>query len=318
MGPTWAKIPIWDPHGSNVGIMPGFCPYGTHLPMLAGLFLTGNVHGLNIKFLIDTGATLSILHPDKYYEIPESHRPPLQPYPLKLCMGDGALRLTRGCAVIPIVFNLQKMVVADIDVAGVLGYDFLYENAVSINVRDGSLALNGNKLQCELESNLPSVFRVTLSETVTIPPNSELIVPAKVNNSSFNCDQAFVESSDFRLSEKGILVAKSLVCVHTWELPLLLANMSNDPQTIYSGTLAAKCEPVEIVSSDVGDLAQENVINDSTIISPKYGRLASESNGAGVIACSFTRPISRVQNRAIRGGGRGIPCITYEIFGRIL
>ena len=36
MGPTWAKIPIWDPHGSNLGIMPGFCPYGTHMPMRAG------------------------------------------------------------------------------------------------------------------------------------------------------------------------------------------------------------------------------------------------------------------------------------------
>ena len=22
VGPTWAKIPIWDPHGSNLGIMP--------------------------------------------------------------------------------------------------------------------------------------------------------------------------------------------------------------------------------------------------------------------------------------------------------
>ena len=38
MGPTWAKIPIWDPHGSNLGIMPRFCPYGTHLPMRAGSF----------------------------------------------------------------------------------------------------------------------------------------------------------------------------------------------------------------------------------------------------------------------------------------
>ena len=141
---------------------------GGNLPVNDSLFLTDNVHGLNIKFLIDTGATLSILHPDKYYEIPESHRPPLQPYPLKLRMRDGALRSTRGCAVIPIVFNgqllPQKMVVADIDVAGALGYDFLYEKAVSINVRDGSLALNGNKRKCELESNLPSVFRVTLSE----------------------------------------------------------------------------------------------------------------------------------------------------------
>ena len=54
-------------------------------------------------------------------------------------MGDGALKSTHGCSLIPILFNgqliPQKMVIADIDVAGVLGYDFLYENAISINVR---------------------------------------------------------------------------------------------------------------------------------------------------------------------------------------
>ena len=71
------------------------------------------------------------------------------------------------------------MVIAHIDVSGVLGYDFLYENAVSFNVRDGSLALNGSKVQCELESELPSMFRVTVGETTTIPPNSEIIVQGK-------------------------------------------------------------------------------------------------------------------------------------------
>lgn len=256
------------------------------------LFLTGNVFGLNIKFLVDTGATLSILHPDKYYDIPERHRPPLEPYKLKLRMGDGALRSTLGCAVIPMVFNgqllPQKMVIADIDVSGVLGYDFLYENAVSINVRDGSLALNGSKVQCELESELPSVFRVTLSETITIPPNTEVIVRGKVNHDSFNCAQAIVEPTDSRLSEKGILVAKSLVGVHTGELPLRLANMSDDPQKIYSGTLAAKCEPVEIITSDVISHSRENATNQCMDTPPKYGRLVSTSDERGSVPTHLT------------------------------
>ena len=119
-------------------------------------------------------------------------------------MGDGALKSTHGCSVIPFLFNgqliPQKMVIADIDVAGVLGYDFLYENAVNINVRDGSLVLNGDKLQCELESELPSVFRVTLSETVTVPPNSEIVVRGKIKKGSVNLDQAIVEPTGSRLS----------------------------------------------------------------------------------------------------------------------
>ena len=112
------------------------------------------MYGVELKCLVDTGATLSILHPDKYRynAIPKKRRPPLEPYKLKIRMGDGALKSTLGCCVIPLVFNgqlfPQKMVVADIDISDVLGYDFMYDNSVSINVRDGTFALNGNKVQC--------------------------------------------------------------------------------------------------------------------------------------------------------------------------
>ena len=128
-------------------------------------------------------------------------------------MGDGALRSTLGCSVIPFngQFLPQKMVIADIDVSGVPGYDFLYENAISINVRDGPLALNGSKVQCEIKSELPSVFRVTVGETITTPPNSEIIVQGKINNDSFSCAQVIVGPTDSRLSESGILVAKTLI-----------------------------------------------------------------------------------------------------------
>ena len=116
------------------------------MPVNDSLFLTSNAYGVDVKCLVDTGSTLSVLHPDKYYAIPKQHRPTLKPYKLKLRMGDGALKPTHGCSVIPLPFNgqliPQKMVIADTDVAGVLGYDFLYETAVSINVRDGSLALH--------------------------------------------------------------------------------------------------------------------------------------------------------------------------------
>ena len=83
--------------------------------------------------------------------------------------------------------NPQKLVIADIDVPGVLGYDFLNETSVSIIVRGGSLALNGNQVQCEVESDLPSVFHVTVSKKVTIPPNNEMIIQGKVNHDSFHC-----------------------------------------------------------------------------------------------------------------------------------
>ena len=200
---------------------------GGNLPVNDSLFLTGNVYGVEIKCLVDTGATLSILHPDKYNAIPKKRRPPLEPYKLKIRMGVGALKSTLGCCVIPLVFNgqlfRQKMVVADIDVSGVLGYDFLYENSVSINVRDGTLALNGNEVQSELEIELPSMFRIAAVKNITIPPYSEVIVQGKSKTNSANLTQAIVEPTDSQLAKRGILVAKSLVHVITGELSLRLS-----------------------------------------------------------------------------------------------
>ena len=90
----------------------------------------------------------------------------------------------------------QNMVIADIDATRVLGYDFIHENGVSINGREGSLALNGDKLHCELESYLLLVFRVSVNETVTVPQNSEVMIKQSLRPRTTD-------------SEKGILGAKS-------------------------------------------------------------------------------------------------------------
>lgn len=131
-----------------------------------------------------------------------------------------------------------------------LGMTF-YENSVSINVRDGTLALNGNRVQCELESELPSMFCVAIGANITIPPYSEVIVQGKLKTNSINLTQAIVEPTDSQLANREILVAKSLVNVKTGELPLRLANVSNDPQRAYTGTLAARCEPVNVIENDI-------------------------------------------------------------------
>ena len=80
-----------------------------------------------------------------------------------------------------------------------------------------------------------------------------------------------------------------------------LANVSNEPQKVYSGTLATRCEPVEVIENDIiGNLkindASRNTVGDQRFITsddtgpfqscdtgesrnciPKYGRLASTS-----------------------------------------
>ena len=71
--------------------------------------------------------------------------------------------------------------------------------------------------------------------------------------------------------------------------------MSDDPQKIYSGTLAAKCEPVEVITSDVMAHSQNSGTSESVTHSqkcgtnvymetfPKYGRFDSVTDEQGAI-----------------------------------
>ena len=207
------------------------------------LMLPCMIYDLNLNCLVDTGATISLLQAEKYYAIIEEKRPPLEPYLPKIRMGDDASITAIGCAIFPLTINgrltPQKMVVANIEVAGVLGYDFLYDNGADVNIREGSVSINGTAIKCELESKLPSVFRINTCETVTIPPNSEIIIRGKIHGvqrQRAESLQALIEPAGECLAEKNVLVAKSLVEIRGGSVPIRLANLSNGPQNIYNNT----------------------------------------------------------------------------------
>ena len=118
----------------------------------------------------------------------------------------------------------QKIVVANIEeVAGVLGYDCLYENGVDINVREGSLSMHGITIKRQLESKLPAVFRINTCKTVTIPANSEMIIMDKVQgvqSQKTDSKPFLIEADGEFLGEKNVLVARSLVLIQGASIPV--------------------------------------------------------------------------------------------------
>ncbi len=172
------------------------------------------MYGIDISCLIDTGATLSIIHPEKYYAIPQCKRPPIQSSTNKLRMGDGGLVSPIGSVIIPLEFSGQiiphRMIIADIEAPAVLGYDFLYENAGLVNIRERYVTLNGSNIPCQLESKMPSVFRIILRENVVVPANTEVVVNAKVEGNYTELNNALIEPYNNKLANIGILVSKDI------------------------------------------------------------------------------------------------------------
>ena len=152
-----------------------------------GLFIPIVVGGISANCLIDTGSTISVLHPDKYLAIPEDRRPQLQPYDDHLVMGDGSKVRPLGKAKIEFSVGgnyvmTYNMVIAEVEVPAVLGYDFLKSRGAILDICSQKLMLNDHTFECILESRLPSLFRISLSDTVTIPARSEMMVNAELRS----------------------------------------------------------------------------------------------------------------------------------------
>lgn len=61
--------------------------------------------------------------------------------------------------------------------------------------------------------------------------------------------EGIIEPLDSKLTEKGILVGKSLVNLSSGQVLIRTANFNDQAQTLYKHTCAAKCEPVTKVHS---------------------------------------------------------------------
>ena len=70
----------------------------------------------------------------------------------------------------------QNFLVAETNEPLVLGYDFFHKHQCVINLINNTLQIEGKTVDCCLESKLLSLFRIKLTETVTVPSNSEMIV----------------------------------------------------------------------------------------------------------------------------------------------
>lgn len=212
------------------------------------LYLEAQIGDIDINCLIDTGSTLSVIHPKKYYAIPEKMRPNLSKSTAHLCMADGSEVESLGFADFHLsidgIFVKQQMVVAKIDAPLILGYDFLHSNNCQLDLGNGGLILQGRQLHCQKESQMPSIFRVFIKDNVVVPAESEIILPCYVDPLCYATKNVLVEPGKSRLLEEGIIIARAVVDLSVDEFPLRVANMNTEPKTLYKGTCAAVCEEI--------------------------------------------------------------------------
>ena len=225
--------------------------YETSLAMSnESMYLPVTVFEIPLNSLVDSGSTLTLIHPDQFELIPSEIRPSLLDKKIKLRMADGGIIESKGEAQIPIQignYTFQHIItVAEVEAPLVLGYDFLTQYGCLLDFKTCSFQIHGQKFPCIRVDHTEKILQVIVTETVTLPPHSETIFSGKIvtpkqKPTEFDC--AMVKQIDSHPNMESLILAKSLVNPNELHVPLRLANLSDTTQQLSKNTIIATCEP---------------------------------------------------------------------------
>ena len=216
----------------------------------AGLYIQTEVNCYPLKMLIDTGATVTLISKEAFESINENCRPDLKKVHQEILAAQGTPLETHGMAKFDIkIENMtfsSQAVVANIGIGGIIGLDFLLEHGGAVNIAEGEITLKSKTLPLSLEGKL-GCYRVSISESITIPPRSEIICEGKVDvdkGELIKESDAVVEPYP-KFKEKGIaMVARTLVKISD-NVPVRLLNVTDEIKRINKNTVVGNLSPVE-------------------------------------------------------------------------
>ncbi|KAK3086157.1 hypothetical protein FSP39_014434 [Pinctada imbricata] len=220
----------------------------------SGLYIPTRINEVYVNFIVDSGASVTIVSYATYDAIPAKCCPPSQSTQHILSLADGKPLETKGSAVFEFRYGDQTIqheaVVAAIRGPGILGLDFLLEHKCTLDLSSMTLAFEDENIQMHLEQDM-QCCRVSVEETSVIPAHSERIITGQMVPLKADRPLPFygiVEPSQRFMEKTGVMVGRSLVTASAGEsVPIRLMNLSDDPKVIYKGTVPGLFEPIRTV-----------------------------------------------------------------------
>ena len=237
--------------------------FSLHAPSV--YHLNGLLFATPVSFLLDTGASVSLIHTDTWERAkPNNHK--LDPWKgQSLISVQGTPLQLHGHTEVPIHLTTgtiqTQVVVADkLTTEAILGLDFLEANNCIIDMGKHTLTFPGHPpislVPAISKENSPRL-KVSLVETIRIPASSELEIMAHVSGPPIYKPYLLEQMTHKRLP---VCIARALVSPDSSEVPLRVLNPSPEDVILYKDTSVATMQPMENI-----------------LISPVSAALTSES-----------------------------------------
>ena len=209
-----------------------------------------------VKFLIDTGASVTVLSSAIYKAIPPRERPELKKPPKSLHLegADDTEITIDGLATMDFLIgdNVYQwnMYIAPIAEDGLLGMDFLYDNDFVFGA-EGGLQLNGYHVDIELEGNNAIAQRIQLNEDIVIPAMSECVAICMTTEIFKGSAHTYItEPIPEKVIADDIHIGSTLIDRRTnVGVPVRLMNTSAEDKILHGGTVVANIiEVMDVVT----------------------------------------------------------------------
>ncbi|KAJ8948957.1 hypothetical protein NQ318_022979 [Aromia moschata] len=205
------------------------------------------------SFVIDTGATRTILRPDI---LPKSSKE-LSGH-VKLETATGELIPVHGELNVKIQLGSKimyhRVLTADIRDDCILGLDILSKHGFVVDVKNKTIQIQNEEIVMAPKlQDYNKSRRIIVEEDIQIPQGSENIIIAKLDGNGLRT--GIVEASE---RNDGLLVARSLVQMNN-QIPVRIANISDKKIILKKNEVLGRCEPVErVVKCEEVNRAQLN------------------------------------------------------------
>ena len=219
-----------------------------------------------MSFLVDTGAAVTLLRKDTWDDLHNESTTGLQPWTGNpLVSVDGTSLRVHGQSRINLSlgghqYPTDVMVVSPLTTGAILGLDFLKKHGVTIDLGISQLNLRDKPpvpIYVEHRREF-TVGRVSLEESIRLPPLSEQVVMGRVEG-GYPVGSYLVEKTNGNALPCAL--ARTLVNPCNGKVPIRLLNPKTEPVQVAANVQIASMElvdlPSEIVVANVLEVAKE-------------------------------------------------------------
>jgi predicted aspartyl protease len=232
------------------------------------------------QFLIDTGASVTILSSKAYRSIPNHCRPLLSNRAPVLEGVDGSILKVEGSCEVTLelsadVWAQVVVTIADIPDDGILGMDAIKELGCSIDTKNEILWCARTKTEfiCRVSTIMPKCCRVLVADAdLVVPAEHEVVVTGKQilgDGDEGRVKWSIVEPLHNEDIHEKILMGRTLVDSSKEFCPVRMVNYGDEDVVIVKGTLLGILDPVvsctHVMDSETKDQDSEESIRVSIV-----------------------------------------------------